>query len=124
MLPEFLLSVFETAIGSGLGFVLGICAFRYQQRQQSAAKEKRDQRAALDALNRLNTAAGANIEALAIAKKSYIDKLSGDATFMRAACDRWLETPVEGSDAMAPSIKKLAEPMYHFYKSFSSNFNY
>jgi hypothetical protein len=60
---QFWLGVAQTAIGSALGFVFGIFAFHYQQRRQAAKKEKDNWRSALDALNRLTTAAGANIEA-------------------------------------------------------------
>ena len=40
MWSDFWLGVVQTAIGSGLGFLLGIGAFNYQQKQQSAKKEK------------------------------------------------------------------------------------
>ena len=65
MSSEFWLGVVQTAIGSGLGFVLGIGAFHYQQRRESANKGKEEWRNALDALNRLSTVAGANIGVVA-----------------------------------------------------------
>ena len=68
MSSDFWLGVAQTAIGSSLGFILGIGAFRYQQHRQSSMKKQDDWWAALDALNRLTMSAGANLEALASAR--------------------------------------------------------
>jgi hypothetical protein len=120
MPPDFLLGILQTAIGSSLGFVFGIGAFHYQQRRQLVDQEKRDRRAALDALNRLNTAAGANIEALANARIGLIDKLSADLNIMRSACDRYYKIPIRDRDEIFPSITELSQSLQNFYKSFLS----
>lgn len=85
MLAGFLLGIAQTAIGSGVGFGLGILAFHYQQNRQSEQQSKAAWRAALDALNRLSTAAGANIEALANANLQFINDLRPEVEKMKEA---------------------------------------
>jgi hypothetical protein len=115
MSSEFWLGVAQTAIGSGLGFVLGVGAFHYQQSRQSAKKENDDWRAALDALNRLTTAAGANIEALAIIKLQLINDLRPEVEKMKAASKEIYDTPVSERAIRMPALKALSESLLHFY---------
>jgi len=117
MSSEFWLGVAQTTLGSGLGFGLGICAFHYQQRRQSAKKEKDDWRAALDALNRLSTAAGANIEALANAKLQLINDMRPEVEKMKAASEEVYDTPAADRAKKTQTLKTLSESMLHFYKS-------
>ena len=117
MSSEFLLGVAQTAIGSSLGFVLGIVAFHYQQSRQSSEKEKEDRQAALDALNRLTTAAGANVEALAIAKLQLINELRSEVEKMKAASNKVYDTPVAERAENTRALKATSESMLHFYMS-------
>jgi hypothetical protein len=118
MSSEFwLVGIAQSAIGSALGFVFGIWAFHYQQRRQSAEKEKNDWRAALDALNRLSTAAGANIEALANAKLQLINDMRPEVEKMKAASEEVYNTPVADRAKRIPALKALSVSMLHFYKS-------
>lgn len=117
MSDEFWLGVAQTAIGSALGFVLGIFAFHHQQRRQSATKETDDWRAALDALNRLTTAAGANIEALANSKLQLINDLSPEVEKMKAESEEVIKTPVAERADKIRALNALSESMLHFYMS-------
>jgi hypothetical protein len=114
---EFWLGVVQTAVGSFLGFALGIWAFHYQDSRQSAQKEKDHWRAALDALNRLTTAAGANIEALAIVKLQLINDLRPEVEKMKQAAKEVYDTPVPDRAKRIPALKALSESMFHFYMS-------
>lgn len=107
----------QTAFGSGLGFALGIGAFHYQQQLQSKNQAKEDWRAALDALNRLSIAAGANIETLANAKQQFIDALHPEVENMKAASDDIYDTPPPDRAKKLPALKALSESLQHFYMS-------
>jgi hypothetical protein len=117
MSSQFWLGVAQTAIGSALGFVLGICAFHYQQRRQSAKKEKDDWRAALDALNRLTTAAGANIEALAMAKLQFVNGLRPEVEKIKVASNELYDTPAAERVKKIPALRTLSASLLHFYMS-------
>jgi hypothetical protein len=117
MSSGFWLGVAQTTIGSALGFVLGIGAFHYQQRRQSAKKAKDDWRAALDALNRLTTASGANIEALAVVKLPLIKDLRPEVEKMKAASEEVYDTPAAERAKKVPAIKALSESLLHFHMS-------
>ncbi len=117
MSSEFWLGVAQIAIGSALGFVFGIGAFHYQQHRQFAKEEKNDWRAALDALNRLSTAAGANVEALANAKLQLINDMRPEVEKMKAASEEVYDTPVPDRAKKNSALKALSESMLHFYKS-------
>lgn len=117
MSSEFWLSVAQTAIGSGLGFVLGIGAFNYQQLRQSAKKEQEDWRAMLDALNRLTMSAGANVEALANAKLQLINDLRPEVEQMKAAAMEVYTTAVAERPEKIQTLIALSESMLHFYLS-------
>lgn len=117
MACNFWLGVAQTTIGSAVGFVLGIFAFHHQQRRQSAKKEKDDWRAALDALNRVTTAAGANIEALANSKLQLISDLRSEVEKMKAASEEIYKIPVAERAKNIPDLVALSESMLHFYMS-------
>ncbi|MEP1884974.1 MAG: hypothetical protein ABJJ12_07370, partial [Marinomonas sp.] len=106
-----------TAIGSFLGFVLGIAAFFYQQHRQSKAKAKADRRAALDALNRLNSAASANIEALLNLKKEIIVYLAGDVEKAQKITKEVFETPLAYRAFARQKMKNQTLAFRHFYIS-------
>lgn len=116
-MSEFWLGVAQTAIGSGIGFGFGILAFHYQQKRQAELHSNSDWRAALDALNRLSIAAGANIEALANAKLQLIDAMRPEAEKMKAASDDIFDTPPADRTAKVPALKALSESLQHFYMS-------
>lgn len=118
MPSDFWIGVAQTAIGSGLGFGLGICAFHYQQKLQSDKKDMEDWRAALDAINRLTTAAGANIEALVNAKLQFIIDLRAEVEEMKAVSEELFETPVEERARKIQELITVADSMRHFYLSF------
>jgi len=117
MASEFWLGVVQTAIGSAVGFVLGIGAFHYQQQLQSKKEANNDWKAALDALNRLTTAAGANIEGLANHKLQLINDIRPEVEKMKAACKKVYDTPPAGRVRIVPALKTLSESMLHFYQS-------
>lgn len=117
MSSGFLLGVAQTAIGSGLGFVLGIGAFHYQQRRQAANKSKDDWRQALDALNRLSIAAGANIEALANSKLQLIGDMRPEVEKMQTASKEIFDTPPADRAEKLPALKALSESLQYFYMS-------
>lgn len=114
---EFWLGLAQTAIGSALGFAFGIGAFHYQQRLQSTKRGKDDWRAALDALNRLSTAAGANIEALAVAKLQHINDMRPEVEKMKAASEEVFDTPPVDRARRILGLKTLSESMLYFYMS-------
>lgn len=117
MLAGFLLGIAQTAIGSGVGFGLGILAFHYQQNRQSEQQSKAAWRAALDALNRLSTAARANIEALANAKLQFINDLRPEVEKMKEAVQDVYKAPVPERATRMPALKSLSESLLHFYMS-------
>jgi hypothetical protein len=98
--------------------VLGICAFHYQQKLQSAKKEMDDWRAALNALNRLTTVAGANIEALALTKLQFVNNLRPEVEKMKAIVVEVYDLPVDERAEKIPDMKALSVSMLHFYLSF------
>lgn len=116
-MSDFWSGVAQTAIGSGLGFLLGITAFHYQQHLQSKRQAKEDWRAALDALNRLNVAAFANIEALANAKLQFVEELHPEVEKMKAASNQIYDTPPVDRDKKLPALKAISESLLHFYMS-------
>lgn len=118
MSSAFWLGVAQTAIGSSLGFLFGIGAFHYQQHRQSAKEAKDDWRAALDALNRLSTAAGANIEALANAKLQLINRIKPEVEAMSAASKEVYDTRPADRTSNIMTLKALSESMQRFYMSF------
>ncbi len=117
MACDFWLGVVQTTIGSAVGFGLGICAFHLQQRWQSDKKEKDDWRAALDALNRLTTSAGANIEALANSKLQLISDLRPEVEKMKVMIDEIYKIPGAERAKNIPDLIALSESMRHFYMS-------
>lgn len=117
MTAEFWLGVAQTTIGSAVGFALGILAFQLQQSWQSDKKNKEDWRAALDALNRLSTAAGANIEALANSKLQLINDLRPEVEKMKAALEEIYKTSGAEQAKKIPDLVALSESMLHFYMS-------
>ncbi|MBL4692943.1 MAG: hypothetical protein JKY92_06395 [Magnetovibrio sp.] len=117
MVADFWLGVAQTTIGSAVGFVFGIFAFHHQQLRQSAKKEKDDWRAALDALNRLTTAAGANIEALVNSKLQLINDLRPEVEKMKAASEDAYKTPRAERAKKITNLIAQSEAMLHFYMS-------
>lgn len=122
MSSVFWVGVAQSAIGSGVGFAFGICAFHYQQKRQDAKKENGARMAALDALNRLTNAAGANIETLVNFKLQYINDLKPEVALMKAASMKAYETPFEERDECIPSLNTLISSMRFFYMSFPPSF--
>lgn len=116
-MAEFWLGVAQTAIGSGLGFLLGIGAFHYQQHRQAKRDKIENWRALLDALNRLSTAAGANIEALVNAKLQLINDMRPEMEKMKAASDHVYDAPPEDRAKKLQKLKALSESLRHFYLS-------
>jgi len=121
MSTDFWLGVTQTAIGSGLGFALGIGAFHYQQKRQSAKKEASDRQAAHDALNRLINTAGANIEALVISKLQILNYLKPEVENMKAAVEEIRIMPVEERQENISDLINLSGSNRHFYLSFQRN---
>ncbi len=117
MAADFWLGVVQTTIGSAVGFMFGIFAFHHQQRLQSDKKKKNDWLAALDALCRLSTAAGANIEALANSKLQLINDLRAEVEKMKSATEEAYKTPGPERVKKIPELLALSESMQHFYMS-------
>lgn len=112
---EFWLGVAQTTIGSTLGFALGIAAFHYQQHLQSKTRNMGDWRATLDALNRLNIAAGVNIEALANAKLQFINDMRPEVEQMKVASMKVYNAPRSEKTTEVAALKALSESLLHFY---------
>lgn len=121
MPSNFWMGVAQSAIGSGLGFVFGICAFHYQQKRQSAIKEKDDWRVELRVLNLLTTVAGANIEAVVNAKLQFVDDLRPEVDKMKAASERFYNAPASERESKIEEIVTLSGSMRHFYQRFPRN---
>lgn len=111
----FWLGVAQTTIGSTIGFSLGILAFHYQQKWQAELQSKAEWQSALDALNRLSIAAGANIESLANAKLQLIDDIRPEVEKMKAASDDIFDTPPTNRISKVPALKALSVSLQHFY---------
>lgn len=122
MPSDFWVGVAQSAIGSGLGFLLGIFAFHYQQKRQSAKKDLVDWRAALDALNRLTTAAGANIESLVNAKLQFLDDLLPEAEAMKAATKSASDLPIKERTDAIQKLVDLSGSLRHLYLNFQRNY--
>lgn len=116
-MSEFWVGVAEIAIGSGLGFVLGILAFHYQQKRQTKEQETAIWKAALDALNRLTIASVANIEALANAKLQLIDAMRPEVDKMKATSIDIYDTPPADRSEKLHQLKALSESLLYFYMS-------
>jgi hypothetical protein len=113
----FWLGVAETAIGSGIGFGLGILAFHYQQKRQAKVDANAVWKASLDALNRLTIVSVANIEALVNAKLHPIDAMCPEIDKMKtASVDIYDTPPVDRTDKLR-QLKELSESLQHFYIS-------
>ncbi len=112
----------QSAIGSGLGFLLGLIAFHYQQIRQLAKKEKDEWRAALDALNRLTNTAVANIEGLTNAKLQFINGLKPEVERMKTASEEIRATPVVEREKKVPVLLSLISTMRYFYLNNPRNF--
>ncbi|MES0879712.1 hypothetical protein [Roseibium sp. SCP14] len=117
MSADFLLGVFQTAIGSGLGFGLGIIAFHYQQERQAEIKKSDDWKQALDALNRLNIAAGSNIEALANTKLQFVNDMRPEIEAMKAAVNNVYGSPSADRSERTRELHRLSETMRYFHMS-------
>ena len=116
-MTEFWLGVSQTAIGSGIGFGLGILAFHYQQKRQADLQSKAQWKRAIDALNRLSTAAGANIEALAQSKMQLIDAMRPEVEKMKAASVDIFDTQPADRPKKLLALKAMSESLLHFYMS-------
>lgn len=117
MAGDFWLGVAQTTIGSAVGFVFGIFAFHHQQRRQSAKKAENDWRTALDALNRLSVAAGANIEALANSKLQLVGDLAPEIDKMKAVCEENNKTLNAEHEKQVQGLVETSGSMLHFFKS-------
>ncbi|CAM3518067.1 hypothetical protein [Thalassospira profundimaris] len=115
MAGEFWLGVLQTMIGSAVGFFFGIAAFHWQQRSQLSKQEKEEWRSALDALNRLTMAAGANIEALANSKIHLIADMKPEVDAIKAISDEIYEAPSEERAKRVSELVTLSGSMLHFY---------
>ncbi|UUX51373.1 hypothetical protein NUH88_06675 [Nisaea acidiphila] len=114
-MSEFWLGVTQTAIGSFLGFALGIGAFLLQQRVHSKSEAKAKWRAALDALNRLNMAAASNIETLANVKMQFTSDLAWDVEKVERATENIVNTPLTNRAEKYQDLRSLASSLQHFY---------
>lgn len=116
-MSEFWIGVAQTAVGSGMGFGLGILAFHYQQKRQADLQSQADWRRALDALNRLSTTAGANIEALANSKLQLIDSMRPEIEKMKTASIDIYDAQPASCPKKLLALKALSESLQHFYMS-------
>jgi hypothetical protein len=118
MSSEFWVGITQTAIGSGLGFILGICAFHYQQRQQFAKAERDNRRANVEALNRLRISAGANVEALANSKLQFIYELRPEIDKMKVAAAEYFDAVEPERMKKMSTIVEISRYLRNFYMSF------
>lgn len=115
-MDNFWLGVLQTFIGSSLGFGLGVVAFHYQQKHQSAQRAKEDWRAALDALHRLDIAAGANIESLAVMKLLPLtSQMAEECRGMKEASDEAYNAPTSQRKGAVTKLRHLSVSSRYFY---------
>ncbi|MEP3428855.1 MAG: hypothetical protein ABJN98_09265 [Roseibium sp.] len=117
MSTAFLLGVAQTTIGSGLGFMLGILAFHYQQQKQDDKKKDEEWKASLEALRRLNIAASANIENQLNAKSQLIDDLRPETDKMKEKVESVYASQGGDQQRLTSDLKTLAESLKHFHMS-------
>lgn len=115
MSSDFWLGVLRSAIGSGLGFGLGIGAFHYQQNRQLTKNETNNWLAALDALNRLTTAAVANTEALVNAKLQFVNNLMPEVEKMASASEALYSAQIENRDNQVQSLLTTSNSLRYFF---------
>jgi hypothetical protein len=114
----FLLNVLQTAVGTALGFLLGIWAFHYQQEQLEEKRKADDRRAAHDALQRLTVAAGLNLEALAHIKLQIVNELFPEAKQMQQVANaNYNATKIEEKKKNFDVLKATAESARWLYIS-------
>jgi enamine deaminase RidA (YjgF/YER057c/UK114 family) len=116
---SFGVSIFQTAIGSGLGFVLGLVAFHYQQKREKQAEAKEAKDDALDALTRVLQTAGLNIEALAVIKLQIINDLKPEVEEMKGFVETYFDGDQAGRGKCFHEMKAASEEMRSFYKTFT-----
>mgnify|MGYP000300694912 CR=1 FL=1 len=114
---SFLSEVAKAAIGSFLGFFLGLLAFGLQRRIQLRAAARGERLALLDALNRLITSAGANIEALVQLKLQLLDDLQPEADRVKEFAEAAFETEPLSRPAKVQELVELCSKMRYFYQS-------
>ncbi len=115
MSEVFWLGVAQTSIGSAFGFGLGIVAFHYQQRRQAAKGQEEDWKSALDAINRLIVAAGANIESLANTKLQIINNLATEVSSMKAAVEAYHDAAEAEKPRKLEALRAISREVRHFY---------
>ena len=81
----------QTALGTLGGFVLGLVAFGIQRMLQNSADERLRDNSATDALKRLLSCAGANIETLVMLKMQLTEPLEPEITVIEKLIDRAYE---------------------------------
>lgn len=103
--------------GVGLGFRLWYLRVPLPTASAIQEKKKEDWRAALDALNRLSTAAVANIGSLAIAKLQFTNDMKTEVEAMKAASKVVYNAPTADRAEKFVAPRKLSESLQHFYMS-------
>ncbi|WFE92317.1 hypothetical protein K1718_13410 [Roseibium porphyridii] len=116
---EFFLRVLQIAIGSALGFLMGIWAFHYQQEQLQKRKLADRRNDELDALSRLAMAAGANLESLAIFKNQFLNELRPEVSTMKQHVNSVYSAKDENRDKSVSSLLLASKSMVHFYRAFA-----
>ncbi|MCZ4269904.1 hypothetical protein O4H48_18535 [Rhodobacteraceae bacterium G21628-S1] len=114
---SFWSEVGKAAIGSFLGFFLGILAFGLQQRSHLRAAAREERLALLDALNRLITSAGANVEALVQLKLQLLDDLKPEADRVKELAEAAFESDPSSRPAKVQELVELCSTMRYFYQS-------
>tara|TARA_R110002049_G_scaffold230408_1_gene402519 strand:+ start:833 stop:1648 length:816 start_codon:yes stop_codon:yes gene_type:complete len=114
-LMDALPGIGETALGSALGFFLGLVAFHYQQKRTKAAEETEAQQTAYDAVDRLAQSAALNIEAVAIVKNLLSAKLREDSSMMSEMTERFHEADVEKKPSIISEMKQKSSSLEQFF---------
>jgi hypothetical protein len=102
--------VWQTAIGTFGGFLLGLVGYWIQHLVARSREEKDKDEAAYDALKRLLSCATANIETLASHKRQFLNPLRPEVDKMEKLVDQAYQEPA--------TVKELAsQTLPNFYKT-------
>ncbi|WP_164644439.1 hypothetical protein [uncultured Shimia sp.] len=116
-MSEFWQSVVQTAIGSSLGFGLGLIAFHYQQKSMRDESEEGSRLEAIGGMNRLVISAGSNVEAIANSKLQALSALAPEAEQIQRLSEASFDAKAENEHARLSELSKALGECRCFYLS-------
>lgn len=120
MLADSGLPILETAIGAGLGLLLGFVTLNCQHKREKWVVDEEAQQSALDSLSRFTQAAGLNIDALPNPKLKIIEYLEPEVAMMQEAIDAYPDNNSRSPAGRSSGLKTVSETYRHFYKTIPS----